>query len=183
MRRMTIGLTMMAAAAGAAAMAAPAAERLASPPLPQFVVGYQAGNAEQSIREEVPRGETVQAWSRMVTTQRFTGLAARATPAQYAGNILAALPRSCPSAQRPPVASLTVSGRPAVRFEVDCPAAPGRQREMFILLAIAGRSDMHVKQVAFRGNPTPQNLAWGRGFLSSTVLCQPGVRQAGCSTR
>jgi hypothetical protein len=171
---------LLAAALGSAAIGQPTAERLAAPPLPQFVVGYSAGNAEQSIKEEIPRGETVQAWSRMVTTQRFTGLAARATPAQYANNILAAIPQKCPTARISPVANLTVSGRSAIRFEVDCPAATRRQREMFILLAIAGRSDMHVKQVAFRGNATPQNVAWGRGFLAATVLCQPGVRQAAC---
>lgn len=180
MRAATIGFIMIATAIGSAAIGAPAAERLASPPLPQFVVGYSAGNTVQSIREEVPRGETVKDWSRMVTTQRFMGLAARATPAQYANNMLAGLPQKCPGAAISPVANLSVSGRPAIRFEVDCPAAPGRDREMFILLAVAGRADMHVKQVAFRGSLTPDSLAWGRNFVSSTVLCQPGVRQAGC---
>lgn len=156
------------------------AERLVSPALPGFVVGYSAGNGEQSIREEIPRGETVEAWSRMVTTQRFAGLSARATPATYARNIIASLPRSCPGAATSAIAALTVSGRPAARFQVDCPRNGGGQPETFILLAIAGGSDMHVKQVAFRGRTTPAGLAWARSVLAGTVLCTPASKAAAC---
>jgi hypothetical protein len=150
------------------------AEQLASPPLPGFVEGFAKANAAQSIREEVPSGETVEAWTRMVTTQRFTGLAERATPLDYAGDILANVPRSCPGARTSRPAALTVSGRPAVQFQVDCPNSGGRP-ETFILLAVAGRSDMHVKQVAWRGGTTPATLAWGRGFLAQVRLCGPGA--------
>lgn len=175
---MRFGLLAGAALALAApAVAQPGGERLASPALPGFTVGYQAANAQQSIREEIPRGETMQRWSRMVTTQWFAGLAARATPAQYAQNILAALPRQCPGAKVSPLASLTVSGRPAVRFQVDCPLGSG---ETFILLAVAGQRDMHVKQVAWRGGTTPAGLQWGRALLAGTVLCGAGSREAAC---
>lgn len=175
---MRFGLLAGAALAlGAPAMAQSAGERLAAPPLPGFVVGYSAGNAQQSIREEIPRGETVQRWTRMVTTQWFAGLAARATPAQYARTMLSKLPQQCPGARVSPVDSLTVSGRPAARFQVDCPIGGG---ETFILLAVAGQRDMHVKQVAWRGPTTSAGLQWGRGFLAGTVLCNTGSREAAC---
>lgn len=170
-------LATLALAATTPVLAQSGTERLTSPALRGFVVGYQAANAQQSIREEVPSGETVQRWTRMVTTQWFGGLAARATPAQYAQNILAALPRQCPGAKVSPLASLTVSGRPAVRFQVDCPVGGG---ETFILLAIAGQRDMHVKQVAWRGPTTPAGLQWGQTFLAGTVLCSTGSREAAC---
>lgn len=157
-------------------------EHFAAPPLADFVVSYQAANAANAIREEVPRGQTVEHWTRMVTTQRFTALAARATPQAYAHTIATSVPRDCPGAAVSPIASLTVSGRAAARFQVDCPHNPeaGGQAETFILLAIAGQSDMHVKQVAFRGAKTAADLAWARGFLDHTVLCRPGEAQAGC---
>ncbi|MDR2857701.1 MAG: hypothetical protein LBV50_07620, partial [Novosphingobium sp.] len=115
----------------ASAQAPAAGERLVSPALPGFVPGYRAASAAQSIREEVPRGETVERWSRMVTTQRFTGLAARSTPAAYARTITGSLPRACPGAAISPIASLTVSGRPAARFQVDCPRNEAGQPETF----------------------------------------------------
>ena len=166
----------MLAAAAVPAPAQPAGERLAAPPLAGFVQGYQAGNADQSIREEIPRGEKVQRWSRMVTTQRFTGLAARTTPAAYARTIIRGVPAACPAAGVSPIANLTVSQRPAARFQVDCPRNQAGQAETFILLAIAGQSDMHVKQVAFRGPVAPGDLAWARGFLAAVTLC----RGTGC---
>jgi hypothetical protein len=156
-------------AAAAAAPPTDAAERLVAPPLPGFVEGFARANAQQSIREEIPKGETVEAWTRMVTTQRFVGLAERASPLEYAGNILGNVPRSCPGAHATTPVTLTVSGRPAVQFQVDCPHSDGGRPETFILLAVAGASDMHVKQVAWRG--VPPAPAWGRAFLAKVMLC------------
>lgn len=178
MRRMAILLA--ALALPSAAWGQPLSERLASPAVPGFVTGHSASNASQSIREEVPRGESVQAWTRMVTTQRFGGLARNTTPAQYAQNVMVAVPRACPGAQVSPLASLKVSGQNAVRFQLDCPRSAGGRPETFILLAIAGPADMHVKQVAWRGGTTPAGIAWGRQFLAETVLCLPRDRQRAC---
>lgn len=179
MRIVALGLAGLILTATSVA-SAQSAEHLAAPALPGFVVGYSAGNAQQSIREEIPQSETVEAWTRMVTTQRFTGLAQRTTPAAYAQTVLAPLPRACPGAAISPVANLTISGRPAVRFQVDCPRSAGGRPESFILLAVAGRSDMHVKQAAWRGGTTPAMLNWGRQFIAGTVLCAAGDRTPAC---
>jgi hypothetical protein len=178
MRRIVILLTVLMFPVAASGQANP--ERLASPPLPDFITAHSASNASQSIREEIPRGETVQAWTRMITTQRFVGLARTATPAQYAQNVMAAVPQACPGARVSPLSNLSISGRSAVRFQLDCPRSAGGRPETFILQAIAGSSDMHVKQVAWRGGTTPARLAWGRQFLAATVLCQPRDRQLAC---
>ena len=167
-------MALLAAAADApvAAQVTAPAESLVSPGLSSFVVGYEAANAAQSIREEVPRGETVERWSRMVTTQRFTGLAERSTPDDYARTIATSVPQACPGATISPIVSLTVSSRPAVRFQVDCPRNEGGQPESFILLAVAGQSDMHVRQVALRGPKGAADLAWARDYLDHTALCR-----------
>lgn len=173
----------MAGAAGLMLLAAaPASEEsLTAPPLPGFVVGYSAANAEQSIREEVPQGETVQAWTRMITTQKFAGVAERLTPADYLGIVAEALPRSCPGGKTTPVGTLTVLGRSAARIRADCPllAATGKP-ETFFMLAIAGASDMHVKQVAFRRLPSRADEAFVAEFLSGVRLCGGTGRQTGC---
>jgi hypothetical protein len=167
-------------ASAAPAFAAEPVERLKAPVLPGFVVGFEASNATQTIREEVPNGETVERWTRMVTTQRFTGLAARSTPAVYARTIASQLPQACPGATVSPITELTVSRRPAARFQVDCPRNATGQTETFILLAIAGARDMHVKQVAWRGGKSASDLAWASGFLAKTVLCRPRDPQVSC---
>lgn len=180
MRNSLIAFTALSLAASPVAAQQGAGERLVSPALPGFVVGYNAANAQQSMVEEVPRGESVEAWTRMVTTQRFVGLARRATVAQYAQNVMNAVPQSCPGAAVSPLASLTVSGRPAVRFQLDCPRSAGGRPESFIMLAIAGANDIHVKQVAWRGGTTPAGLAWGRQVLAATVYCTAADRTPAC---
>lgn len=179
MRHILAACAVLALASAAPATAAEA-ERLVSPPLSNFVLGYSAANDTQSIREEVPRGETVERWSRMVTTQRFAGLAARSTPAAYTRTIAEQTPRACPGAKVSPVANLTVSGHAAARLQVDCPRSEGGLPESFLLLAVAGQSDMHVRQVAFRGAKTAADLTWAERYLAATVLCGPGDRQADC---
>jgi hypothetical protein len=116
----------------------------------------------------------------MVTTQRFAGLAKRSTPAAYARTISGSVPNACPGAVVSPIAEVTVSDRAAARFQVDCPRNEGGQPETFILLAIAGQSDMHVKQVAFRGSKTPADLAWARNYLDHTLLCKSHDPQVRC---
>ena len=69
---MRVWLYGLALALAPAASAAPGDARLVTQALPGFIVGYEAGNAQQSIREEIPKGETVQAWTRMVTTRVLT---------------------------------------------------------------------------------------------------------------
>lgn len=99
MRRFAVCLLAPLLAASAALAQGNASERLVSPALPGFVTGHSAANAQQSILEQIPAGESIQAWTRMVTTQRYGGLARRATVAQYVGNVRAAVPQACPGGQ------------------------------------------------------------------------------------
>ena len=55
--------------------------RLSSAALPGFVLGYETNDGALEFAEWVPKGETVLAWTRMVTTMRFESL--RVTPQQF----------------------------------------------------------------------------------------------------
>jgi hypothetical protein len=148
-----------------------AKEHLAAPALPGFVVGYEAANAEQSIREEVPAGETVQKWTRMVTTQWYAGATKRLTPTQFLQNVAAGLAQACPKAMTTKPVLATRSGRPSAQFRVDCPllASTGKP-EAFIMLAISGPADLHVKQVAFRRVLSAADVSWAETFLAAVTL-------------
>lgn len=158
-------------------------ERLVAPRLDGWTIGFYRANEQQSIREEVPRGQTVEAWTRMVTTQRFTGLAARTSPTAYARDVIGLVPGSCPGARISPVQNVQLSGRAAVRLRVDClsnPAAAGKA-ETYIMIAVAGERDMHVKQVAFRGGMGPADLPWAERFLAGIAFCLPNDRAPACT--
>ncbi len=141
---------------------------------------HEQTGRNQSIREEVPKGQTAQRWSKMVTTQWFRKLAERLTPEEYAATMLAALPKSCPGATASPVQSLKLQGYKAVRFRVVCPSTANGMAESFFLLAVAGEEDMYVKQVAFRGEGSAADFLWARKFLDAVVMCKPGSKHYAC---
>ena len=148
-----------------------AADELVSPALPGFVVGFEAANDQQSIREEVPAGETVQDWTRMVTTQRFTGAAARLTPSEFLGVIASNLASACPGARTSPIVTASLSGKATARFRADCPRlAQTGKPETFFILAVSDGEDLHVKQVAFRRDPTAADVQWADGVLGSVTI-------------
>jgi hypothetical protein len=164
--------------------AAPAAaDQISSPALPGFVVGHEAANDEQAIREEVPAGETVQAWTRMVTTQRFGGAATRVTPVDFLANMVTNLQGACPGASNSRVITGTRGGRPTAQMRAFCPLfSRTGQPEAFIILAIAGAEDLHVKQVAFRRVPTAADIAWGEGVLAAVEYCATGNGGGDCAS-
>lgn len=158
-----------------------AGERLEGALLPGYVVGFKAGDRERSIREEVPQGETVQRWSRMITTQRFAGISTRIGAADFARLMIRGVIGSCPGASSSTPAELTVSGRPAAQLRVDCPLVPATGKpETFILLVVSGEQDLLARQVAFRSVPNEDDLQWADAVLSGSVVCKPGDMDPPC---
>jgi len=150
-----------------ALVAALAVESLASPPLPGFVTGYEFAKDGSSIVEQVPNGETVQKWTRMVTTQRFAGVAGRTDANGFLQLMLDGLERACPGAT---VAYRRVAAGSA-QMRVDCPLNPAtRLPETFFARAIPGAGDMHVAQVAFRRIPDADEAAWAEKYLAEVQL-------------
>ncbi|WP_295631344.1 hypothetical protein [Novosphingobium sp.] len=163
-------------------MALPSEDRVTAPDLDRWVIGYEAHNATQAIREEVPESESVKDWSRMVTTQRFGGLAALTTAENYVTNIARSVERKCPGAQVGAIRQVRMTGRPAVRVTIDCPVlAETGKRETFLLEATGGTFDILVKQVAFRGPHSAADIAWATGFLDALVYCAGGTTQGACT--
>ncbi|MBV1918105.1 MAG: hypothetical protein KUG65_08610 [Sphingomonadaceae bacterium] len=164
----------------AALSAAPKGERMVSPPLPGFVVGHSENRRFKSTRVEIPVGETAGNWTRMVTTQWFGKLSKRLDPVEYADKMLEDLPKTCPDASASPVESMKLAGRKAARFKVVCPMTTSGYPESFVLLAIAGKRGMYVKQIAFKGKATSADFLWARKFLRGVELCRNGSTAPAC---
>jgi hypothetical protein len=183
---MAIPCAALAIATGAAAAASAqslSTERLVAPRLDDWHIAYYHATDGETVRREVPRGQTAEAWQRMVTTKRLTGAATRTSPAGFVRDFAAAASKACPDARVSSTAQRPKSGRPAARVRIDCPGAPdtdGRP-ETTIVLAVAGRSDIHVKQVAFRGGLGSADLPWAERFLSGVALCDEGDQAPTCT--
>jgi hypothetical protein len=172
---MTKRVTILAGLAAISIASAAAAEnRLVSPPLAGFVVGYEAGNEAQSIREEVPKGETVEKWTAMVTTQWFAIESPQLD--KFAPAFLGGLKANCPAATYVEPARIDQFGTPAVLFSATCPKSPATgKRETMTVLAMAKGNAVFVKQVAFRGD-YKGDTGWATTFLRATRVCDGACR-------
>lgn len=140
---------------------------LLRPALPGFKIGNQASGGGVWIVEQIPRRESVAKWTRMVTTQRFEGLAGRIDAAGFLQSIANGASSSCPGAK---ASGIRLVGG-AAQLRVDCPLnkATGRP-ETFIMRAVMGSTDLHVYQVAWRRVPWPADVQWGLAYLNGVTL-------------
>jgi hypothetical protein len=165
----------------AAAAAAAPAEWSGRPPAAGFVVGFDKANAEQAIVERIPAGETVERWTRMLTSQRFIGRASDPGPRQLLVNIQNLLARACPGGSTTQIVAMTVSGRPAARMRSDCPLNPqSGLPETFFIIAFAGDKDLFAEQVAFRRVPTAADLSFASKDLQQVRWCTAASKEAVC---
>ncbi|WP_338503313.1 hypothetical protein V6R86_07415 [Sphingomonas kaistensis] len=155
-----------------ALLIAPAPPLQASrPALPGFIVGYKAELGGGSLLEEVPTGETVQKWTRMVTTQKFENIAYRLSPDRMMGSLATNYMTTCVGG------TATEVGRDGdfSTVRADCPKNPQTGLpETMLARAIADEGTLHVFQVAWRRVPTAADLAWGEAYLKGIKLTPAG---------
>jgi len=150
--------------------AQPSSEWLAQAPLPDFVVGFRDAQNGGAIVERIPRRETVEIWTRMVTVQRFANIGPRIR--YWTDTFGPSLSQACPGAVVSRPVYSRAEGHQQVEFRVDCPRNPQtRQPETFLMRAIAGASDLYSAQIAFRHVPSAQETEWARRQLASVTLC------------
>ncbi|WP_300975200.1 hypothetical protein [Sphingomonas sp. LHG3406-1] len=150
-----------------AAALAVSPESLVRPPLDGFIVGNEQSAGPMSLKEEVPAGETVQQWTRMVTTQRLGGLAGRLSASDFLERLAAMATGSCPGAT---AGTVTETGG-AATVRLDCPRNPTTGLpETFIAKAMMGASDLYIVQIAWRRVPTSQDIGWSETYLGKVSL-------------
>jgi hypothetical protein len=137
-------------------------------PIPSgFKVGFKAAQADQSIEERVPTGETVEAWTRMVTVQRFGG-PAQLGPHAFAERLGGLMARACPGAVLAPIVDGRDGAVAIATMRLDCPLNPatGKPETMFGR-AFAGQSDLYVSQYAVRAKGDAAITATAGAYLDS----------------
>ncbi len=160
--RLALAIALVALPAGAEQVTAvtPVYSRIVAFPLPDgFVAAFEQVNGRSYVQEFVPQGETVAAWSQMITLLGAQGLAAQAagqeTPATaFAHYILAGYRQACPDhvsaielkAPDIPGAAEVFAG------QVGCSTVAGTDHgeAMVFLVAVSG-ADVFSLQWARRG--------------------------------
>ena len=181
---MSLPLLMWLAAIPAQPVDAPTAktEMLGIDVPDEFQVGYHARNQAMEILELIEPPETVESWSRMITSQMIFDGAKDGGLESYHARWRTDLQRACPGMRETAVRG-TVDGRPAKLISVACPKmARTGQAEAFTAFLVEGQANLMIAQVAFRPPVTGPDDALIERIRGSLKVCDERTLSS-CSAR
>ena len=129
-----------------------------------FTTVFEQPSATNYIREAVPKGETVEKWTEMITVTGAKGLARtpQASAQGFAANIAAGFKRACPDTfAAKPVGPLAISGHDGFVAVASCGKVGGSNAahsETALIVAIKGAEDIYTIQWAERRPASAENL-------------------------
>lgn len=136
-----------------------------------FEVGYHASQNGMIIAEFVPKGETVEAWSRMITVQVFRGLR-NADGDQLASNMQQGWEAACTGSDVGRDDAGKVNGYDWVAWHFSCPMNPETNLpETMWLRAVSGADALYVVQYAYRALPSVEREGPATEYLSTISVC------------
>jgi len=126
-----------------------------------FVPAYENTSGKNYIQEAVPRGETVDDWSQMVTLTgaRDLALNPEMSPPVFMSGMANGFKGQCPATfATKALGKLAINGHAAFVALIGCGALQSGKphSEMALVVAIKGSTDMYSIQWAERGPPTDQ---------------------------
>jgi hypothetical protein len=159
---------------------------VAFPTPADFKADYESEQQGTYILEFVPRAETVNTWSQMVTVTGAVGLAGQIPVEEFAERLAAGYQNACPDT----FAALGLDA-PVIKGAVAAFAgylgcgSTGSQSEAMVFLIVQGRSEVYSLQWAERGpaltappNPDPAIWLTRAGALGQLRLCDPVAGEA-----
>jgi len=174
------GLIALAIAGTASAAGFQGETLLVSIPAP-FKLGDQGHSGPGSdIAEYIPKGETVDQWSRMVTVQVFHNLKAF-DPDRFAETIRDHGPASCPGEQGVLVKHGRERGYAASLWLFTCPLNPQTGKpETFYDKLISGADALYSVQYSFRSTLPRDAIPSTTAFLDSVSVCDTRLPDRPC---
>ena len=151
-------------------------------PIPHgFVLGDQGRSGPGSdIAEYIPDGETVNAWSRMLTVQVFHNLKGF-DPDRFAETIRDRGPASCPGEQGVLVKHGLEHGYAASLWLFTCPLNPQTGKpETFYDKLISGTDALYSVQYSFRSTLDPEVVPSTLAFLDKVGVCDTRLPDRPC---
>jgi hypothetical protein len=144
-----------------------------------YKIDYKARNDKQLINEMVPQGESVKAWTEMVTVQVFFGL--DSTLQQMQERIASGWVAACPHGIHVPIVEATENGYPISLWQLSCPnnAQTGKP-EWTWFKALRGRDSLYIVQKAFRFEPSKEQITTWIRYLKRVSVCDSRLPERAC---
>jgi hypothetical protein len=146
-------------------------ENLLTPLEDGFKVASQGRNGQIGGSEMVPQDETVQVWTRMVTSQTFFGRS-HADPDGIPGGMAKSWPQACPGGSGQRIEKGTENGYATSLWAFRCPLNPqtGKPENMWMKV-ISGADALYDVQYAYRRAYADDMAAQATAFLKRVKVC------------
>ena len=145
-----------------------------------FKIDYEAKQNNIIINEMVAENESVNDWTTLVTVQIFLGMT-DTTPEQYQENMTQAWFNACANSESYPVADGDENGYPFTVWQLYCPINPATQKvEYTYMKAIQGNDSFYLVQVAFRHEPSSEEITQWIQYLKTVQVCDSRIPERLC---
>jgi hypothetical protein len=181
-----IGLSLFLAASLAEAQSNLSGENLLVAVPAEYELGYHQKADQGEISEFIPKGESAEAWSEMITVQL---LAASNSNAEFYATFESLVKQACPGGSTEVITTTEENGYPTRIFSLSCPANPKTGKgEMTFIKTVEGKDKFYVVQKAWRTEeykPDQIPLAsadvvkWTR-YLRSVHVCDNRIKERSC---
>ncbi len=151
-----------------------------------YELAYNQKTDQGEINEFVPKGETVEAWSEMITIQL---LPARNDNATFYATFDSLAKQACTDGSTHVVATTTENGYPIKVFQLMCPTnLQTGMGEVTFIKTIEGNDKFYVVQKAWRTEKYQQELLpitseevveWTQ-YLRSVSVCDSRIKERKC---
>ncbi len=179
-------LCVLLAVASAEAQGELAGENLLIEVPPGYELGYNQETDQGVINEFVPKGETVEKWSEMITVQL---LPARNSNAKFYSTLESLAKQACKGGFAQVVATTKENGYPVKVFQLICPTNPQTNMgEVTFVKTIEGKDKFYVVQKAWRTEKydaeklplTSEDVVKWTEYLRSVYVCDSRIQKRKC---
>ena len=147
---------------------------------PGFKIDYHAEQGSMIINEMVPENESVNDWTTLVTVQIFLG-EKNNTPEQFQENLTQSWFNACQNSESYPVTDGFENGYDFVLWMLYCPLNPSTQQvEYAYIKAIQGNDSFYDVQVAFRYEPSEEDVTYWMNYLRDVIVCDSRIAERAC---
>lgn len=145
-----------------------------------YVVGFQNNSGKMLIMEMVPKGQTVENWTDLITMQVFYQRG-DLKPADFESDMVTKWAASCPGSNYQPVKAGVENGYEFSFWILACDRNPATgQGEYAFVKVVRGNDAFYSVQKAFKSDPTNDQIVTWSKFMSQVRVCDSRIAARAC---
>jgi hypothetical protein len=155
------------------------AENLLFSPPKEFKIGYQSNRDSRLMTEFVPKAETVDDWTQMLTVQIYRG--ATVDAATFLGGVGKRYMDACPGTTAKGIFTGQINGYVVSMLLLKCPMNPATSKpETTAFRVIKGNDALYSVQRAWRSVPLDHDLDEVMHALGKVTVCDTRMPEHPC---